>query len=113
MARLASGSFRACWQKPSVGFGAHVGREIDQRGENLRAIGIALEDPHGDTKLRALERQAVGKEMAARTHQEFVAQTPDGFGGPLQAGPEGAPDTVVTDSARFVLVPASRDAHPG
>ncbi len=47
--------------------------------------------------------------MAARTRQQFLAKTPDRFGGRLQAGPDGAPYAVVTDGARFVLVPASRN----
>jgi hypothetical protein len=47
--------------------------------------------------------------MAVRTRQHFLAKTPDGFRGRLQAGPEGAPYSVVSDGARFVLVPASSE----
>ena len=47
--------------------------------------------------------------MAARTRQEFLAKTPEGFRGRVQVGPEGAPSAVVSDGARFVLVPASQE----
>jgi hypothetical protein len=49
--------------------------------------------------------------MAARTGQQFLAKTPDRFRGRLKAGPEGAPYDVVTDGARFVLVPALREVR--
>jgi type IV secretory pathway VirD2 relaxase len=91
------------------GFGAKVRRAIDQRRDALRALGIAPDDPRKDSKLRGLEREAVGEEMAARTRQQFLAKTPDRFRGRLQAGPEGAPYAVVTDGARFVVVPAARE----
>jgi hypothetical protein len=45
----------------------------------------------------------------SRTRQQFLAKTPDRFSGRLHAGPEGAPYAVVSDGARFVLVPASRE----
>jgi hypothetical protein len=91
------------------GFGAKVRRAIDQRHDALRALGIAPDDPRKDAKLRGLEREAVGEEMAARTRQQFLAKTPDRFRGRLQPGPEGAPYAVVTDGARFVVVPAARE----
>jgi hypothetical protein len=47
--------------------------------------------------------------MAARTRQEFLAKTPDGFRGRVRVGPEAAPYAIVSDGARFVLVPASRE----
>ncbi len=48
--------------------------------------------------------------MAARTRQAFLAKTPDGFRGRLQMGPAGAPyAAVVSDGARFVLVPAAQE----
>jgi type IV secretory pathway VirD2 relaxase len=93
------------------GFGAEVRRALDARRDTLRALGIASEDPRRDTKLREIERQAVGEGMAARTGQQFLAKTPDRFSGRLKAGPEGAPYAVVTDGARFVLVPTSRDVR--
>jgi type IV secretory pathway VirD2 relaxase len=91
------------------GFGAQVRHAIEQRRETLRALGIAPDDPRRDAKPREIERRAVGEGIAARTRQQFLAKTPDRFGGRLQAGPEGAPYAVVTDGARFVLVPASRN----
>jgi hypothetical protein len=84
---------------------------LDERRDTLRALGIAPEDPRRDTKLREIERQAVGEAMAARTGQQFLAKTPDRFRGRLKAGPEGAPYDVVTDGARFVLVPALREVR--
>jgi type IV secretory pathway VirD2 relaxase len=91
------------------GFGADVARAVDERRVALRALGIAPEDPRRDAKLREVERQAVGEGMAARTGQEFLARTPDGFRGWVQMGPVGAPYAVVSDGARFVLVPASQE----
>jgi type IV secretory pathway VirD2 relaxase len=91
------------------GFGAKVARALDARRDALRAFGIAPEDPRRDAKLREVERQAVGEGMAARARQQFLAKTPDRFQGRVQAGPEGAPYAVVSDGARFVLVPASRE----
>ena len=91
------------------GFGADVARAVDERRVALRALGIAPEDPRRDTKLREVERQAVGEGMAARTRQAFLAKTPDGFRGRVQVGPAGAPYAVVSDGARFVLVPASQE----
>ena len=93
------------------GFGAEVRRALDQRRDALRALGIAPDDPRRDAKLRELEREAVGEGMAARTGQQFLAKTPERFRGRLQAGPDEAPYAVVTDGARFVLVPASREVR--
>jgi type IV secretory pathway VirD2 relaxase len=91
------------------GFGADVRQAMDQRQTTLRALGIAPEDPRRDAKLREVERQAVGEGTASRTRQQFLARTPDGFRGQVQVGPEGAAYAVVSDGARFVLVPASRE----
>jgi type IV secretory pathway VirD2 relaxase len=93
------------------GFGADVRRALEQRRDSLRALGIAHDDPRKDAKLRALERRAVGEGMAARTGQQFLDKTPDRFGGRLQAGAEGMPYAVVSDGARFVLVPVSREVR--
>jgi hypothetical protein len=91
------------------GFGAKVARALDERRDALRALGIAPEDPRRDAKLLEVEREAVGKRMAVQTRQAFLAKTPDGFHGRLQVGPEEAPYAVVSDGARFVLVPASQE----
>lgn len=89
------------------GFGADVAVAVERRREVLRRLGIAPDDARRDAKLRAIERRAVGEEMAARTGQAFLDRAPDRFRGRLQAGPQGTPYAVVTDGARFVLVPAS------
>jgi hypothetical protein len=91
------------------GFGADVGSAVDQRREALRALGIAPGDPRMKAKLQEMERSAVGEQMAARTRQQFLDKTPDRFQGRLQAGPEGVPYVAVSDGARFVIVPASRE----
>jgi type IV secretory pathway VirD2 relaxase len=91
------------------GFGAELKRTLEQRRDALHALGIAPDDTRRDIKLREIERVAVGEGMAVRTRQHFLAKTPDGFRGRLQAGPEGAPYSVVSDGARFVLVPASSE----
>jgi type IV secretory pathway VirD2 relaxase len=91
------------------GFGADVRHAMEQRGATLRALGIAPEDPRRDAKLREVEKQTVGEGMAARIGQQFLAKTPDRFRGRLQVGPERAAYAVVSDGARFVLVPASRE----
>jgi type IV secretory pathway VirD2 relaxase len=91
------------------GFGGDVRQAMEQRRATLHTLGIAPEDARRDAKLRAVERQAVGEGMAARTGQQFLAKTPDPFRGRLQVGPEGAAYAVVSDGARFVLVPASRE----
>ena len=91
------------------GFGADVRRTLDKRHNALRALGIEPDDPRRDSKLRAIDRQAVGEAMAAQTGQQFLAKAPDRFQGRLQPGSEGASYAVVTDGARFVLVPSSRE----
>jgi hypothetical protein len=93
------------------GFGADVCRALGQRRDALRALGIAPDDPRKNAKLREIERLAVGERMATQTGQQFLAKTPERFRGRVQAGPEGAPYVVVTDGARFVLVPSSRELH--
>ncbi|MDP9000945.1 MAG: DUF3363 domain-containing protein [Myxococcota bacterium] len=91
------------------GFGANVRRALDQRRDALRALGIAPGDPRMKAKLQEMERSAVGEHMAERTGQQFLAKTPDGFRGRLQPGPEGVPYVAVSDGARFVIMPASRE----
>ena len=50
-----------------------------------------------------------GREWRLGRGRQFLAKTPDGFRGRVQVGPEGAPYAVVSDGARFVLVPASQE----
>lgn len=49
--------------------------------------------------------------MAARTGQRFLAKAPERFRGRVQVGPEDAAYAAVSDGARFVLVPASRQVR--
>jgi hypothetical protein len=93
------------------GLGSELRRALDQRREALRTLGIAGEETRDGTKLQELKRRAGGERMAARTGQQFLAETPDLFRGKVRAGPEGAPFVVVTDGLRFILVPASPDTR--
>ncbi len=49
--------------------------------------------------------------MARQNGQEFLESAPARFRGRLQAGPAGSPYLAVADGARFVLVPAAREAR--
>jgi type IV secretory pathway VirD2 relaxase len=93
------------------GLGAELRRALDQRREALRTLGIGREETRDGSKLQELERRAVGERMAARTGQQFLAETPDRFRGRLQIGPAGVPYAVVTDGARFIVVPTQHDAR--
>jgi type IV secretory pathway VirD2 relaxase len=93
----------------SFGFGAEVGRALERRRVALRGLGIGPDDPQRLAKLSALEVGAVGREMASRMGQTFLDRLPDRFRGRVQVAPEGAPYVAVSDGARFVLVPASRE----
>jgi hypothetical protein len=72
-------------------------REFGARGDMAKQIPdgfphhVLDDDPRRDTKLREMQRRAVGEAMAARTRQKFLAKAPDGFRGRVQAGPEGTP----------------------
>ncbi len=92
------------------GLGAEVRRALDQRHEALRTLGIAGDETRDGTRLQELERRAVGERVAARTGQQFLAETPHRFRGRLHVGPEGVTYAIVTDGARFVVVPTSHDA---
>jgi hypothetical protein len=91
------------------GFGAEVGRALERRRAVLKGLGIAPDDPQKLAKLSELEVRAVGREMARGMGQTFLDGPPDRFRGRVQAAPEGAPYVAVSDGARFVLVPASRE----
>jgi len=93
------------------GFGAEVRGALEKRRATLLAFGIAPDDAHRDAKLREMERWAVGERLAARTGQQFIAETPDRFSGRVRLGPAGAKYAMVTDGVRFVLLPASRDVR--
>ena len=92
------------------GLGAEVRRALDQRREALRTRGIVADEPRDGLGRQEMERRAVGEQMAARTGQRFLVETPDRFRGRLQVGPAREPYMVVTDGAGFVVVPTSHDA---
>jgi hypothetical protein len=92
------------------GFGAEVRRAQERRREVLRALEVRADDPNRWERLSELERRAVGRGMAARSGQVFVAETPEGFRGrvgPGSAGASGMSYVVVSDGARFIVLPAT------
>jgi hypothetical protein len=94
------------------GFGAEVAKALEQRRQTLRTMGIAADDPNKIAKLRELERLAVARDIAARSGQHFLTETPERFAGRLQivpARPGRASYVAVTDGVRFVLMPASAE----
>jgi type IV secretory pathway VirD2 relaxase len=93
------------------GFGAAVARALAQRREVLRELRIAADDPHRTAKLHDLEQRAVGKDIAARTGQQYVAHAPARFRGRVQASPADSTYLMVTDGTRFLLVPATANAR--
>ncbi|HXX67872.1 MAG TPA: DUF3363 domain-containing protein [Polyangiaceae bacterium] len=95
----------------SDGFGAEVRAALVRRGELLRGLGIAPDDPQRVAKLRELEHRTTGREHARQTGQSFVEQLSGSFQGRVQPAREGAPYFVVSDGKQFVLVPASREAR--
>ena len=88
------------------GLGAEVRRAVEKRGEALRSVDIANDDPNRVAKLRELERRPVGQEVAARCGQSFVAELEGGFRGRAHAhtAATGTSYTVVSDGARFVVL---------
>ena len=88
------------------GLGAEVRRAVEQRRAALRHIGIAPDDPHRLEQLRELERRTVGREVAGRSGQSFVAVARDGFRGRASsyATRTGASYSVVSDGSRFVVL---------
>ncbi len=87
------------------GFGAEVCAATERRRQALRGLGVEPDDPQRPAKVAELERVAVGREMARRSGQEFLANPPARFQGRVQRGPEGSPYLAVSDGGRFVLVP--------
>ena len=92
------------------GFGAELKRAVEHRREALRRLGVQLDDPNRLAKLRELERDGVGREIAARSGLAFVPIIPDAFRGRVQLGDAGAPGAfyaVVSDGQRFVVLRAT------
>jgi len=88
-------------------FGAEVRQALEERRAVLHELGVAPGDPDRVAQLRELQRRAVGEEVAARSRQKFLAQAPSTFRGRLRPLQEHDAYAVVSDGARFVLVPAS------
>jgi len=92
------------------GFGAELKGAIAQRREALRRLGVQPDDPNRSATLRDIERRALGGEIAARSRQAFLPNTPDAFRGRVQVGDAGSPGAayaVVSDGQRFVLLRAT------
>ena len=90
-------------------FGAEVRQALEERRAVLHELGVAPGDPDRVAQLRELQRRAVGEEVAARSRQKFLAQAPSKFRGRLRPLQEHDAYAVVSDGARFVLVPASAE----
>ena len=92
------------------GFGAELRPLVVARQEALGRMGIAPDDVRREGKLRELERRAVAAAVAARTRQVFVVDVANGFRGRAALADVNAPGSryvVVSDGARFALLPAS------
>jgi hypothetical protein len=93
------------------GFGAEVRAACERRLHVLEQIGIARNDPGREEKIRDLERRALGRALARQSGQAFLEDTPEGFRGRLEPGPEGSNYLTVTNGKHFVLVPGSRETR--
>jgi len=92
------------------GLGAEVSKAIEQRRQVLGALGVSPGDPELGAKLHELERRTVGSELARRTGEVFLAETPDRF----QGHAIWASDVhlaVSDERRRFVLVEATAEAR--
>jgi type IV secretory pathway VirD2 relaxase len=92
------------------GFGAELQRAVERRRDALRQLGVQPGDPDRIAKLRDVERRAVGREIATRSGQVFIASPPDGFRGRAQlenSPADGRPYVVVSDGSRFIVLRAT------
>ena len=85
------------------GFGAELRQAAEDRGETLRQLAIAPDDPSRLAALRECERRAVGQQMAASLGQTFVGRMPERFRGrvEIRAAPGGSSYAVISDGSRF------------
>ncbi len=93
-----------------TGFGGELRHAVEQRREAVRGFGLEPDDPARASGLRDLERRAVGREIALRSGQAFVSETPGAFRGRLQAAGTSFPGSgyvVVSDGSRLVVLGAS------
>ncbi len=88
------------------GFGAEAKRALAQRGHVLRQLGVQADQPNRVAALREVERRAVGREIAARSGQLFVASPPDGMRGrvELHTAHAGTSYAVVSDGSRLAVL---------
>lgn len=93
------------------GFGADVRRALDRRREALRGMGIAPDTPEERPRSENANGGRRGEEIAARTGEQFLANTPDRFRGRLQQDSRHPTYAVVSEGTRFVLLPASDATH--
>lgn len=75
----------------------------------LRDLGIDPDGPERLRRLRSLERQDLGAQIAARTGQTFVPWAPDGFRGRVEITqtPIGVSYAIVSDGQQFAILPTS------
>jgi hypothetical protein len=95
-----------------AGFGGDVRRALDQRAEYLRSLGIDPADPDRGSKAPEAQRRDLGRELARTSRQSFLAEMPPTFQGRVQLlGRRGDSPAyaLVSDGARFVLVPAGAE----
>ena len=94
------------------GFGAEVRKAVQERERVLRDFGVDPADPRRFRQLRELERRQVGEAVARESGEQFLAHARDGFRGQLKIMRQGAGASyaVVSDGARFAVVPVTHDA---
>ena len=95
------------------GFGAEVRVALERRGQEvLRELGIVPDDPERAGKVREHERRAVGRKMAERHGQTFLAEVPERFPGKVQPPPDDrAPYLIVASARELVLVDATPEGR--
>jgi len=96
------------------GFGRELQSAVSDRDNAVRGFGIDPADPRRFDKLRDVECAAVGRRIAEQTGETFVPAPPERFRGQLkivERRPGEGAYAVVTDGARFAVVPLTRDAQ--
>ena len=95
------------------GFGAEVRHAMAERDAAVRRLGIDPKAPERFDKLREVERVNVGRRMAEQIGETFVETPLDRFRGQLKIvdrQPGEGSYAVVSDGARFAVVPLTREA---
>jgi type IV secretory pathway VirD2 relaxase len=91
----------------SYGLGAELRPFLERRAKELRSWAIAPDDSRKLSKLRELERRAVGETVAAQGNLEFLVKVPPGFRGRLADAAGGY--AAVVDGQRVAIVPMTRE----